>query len=193
MRKLLRLLLYPLIIITGYAGTRIPGSTDNKLSKVMIININHYKVPCLALRKTMCYLIKNENDTTWHLSSDQIQGFDDYMWGYNYKLKIREDIVEKPPADAPGAKYTLIKVLSKERVDNKTTFPIILKYADSEPFIELNEKTGFTILNEIPIECESPAICQELTMMIKNNEAIEGTFRHSDNYEKLILILLKIK
>lgn len=193
MKKLFRTLLYPLIIILGCAGTRNPGSSDNKQSDIMIISINHYKVPCFALRKTMCFLIKNENDTTWQLLSDKIQGFDDYMWGYNYRLKIRKDIVEKPPADAPAFKYTLIKVLSKEREDNATTFPIILKYTDSESFVQLNEKTGFTMLNEIPIECESPGICQELTRMIKNEEAVEGTFRHSDNYEKLILILLKTK
>ena len=162
-------------------------------SELMVIEINHYKVPCMTMTRQMCYLVRNEGDSIWNYFPNSITGFNDYKWGFIYKLKVLKEQVSNPPSDAPAINYRLVSVLSKEQIDKTMTFRILLKYTNSEPFTLWDEENGLTILNEIPFICENTQTCEELVKLNTSNASIEGTFRHSDNYKKLILISLKIK
>ncbi len=65
----------------------------------------------LVLKK--CLLIKEESLAgDWKYYYSSIDGFD-YEPGYIYKLRIREESVENPPADASSLKWTLIAVEEK--------------------------------------------------------------------------------
>lgn len=84
----------------------------------------------------------------WELFYSKIEGFQ-YQPGFIYKLLVKEDIIDNPPADTSSIKYTLIKVLEKkqdkrydihdiwmlEKIDEKT---IELNKGEKRPQIEIN-------------------------------------------------------
>lgn len=193
MRTLCILSVIILTITTGCKAKQNSGMANTKQENFTIININHYKAPCFTLGEMWCFLIKEDNDNDWSFFADQIIGFANYQWGYTYTLKVRKEISPEPPADAPAFRYVLVRVLSKKKADSNTTFPILLKYSDAKPFVRWEEENGFSILNDKPIECETKHLEEDLKSLILNEAAVEGTFRHSQKYDKLILISLKTK
>ena len=51
----------------------------------------------------------------WEFFFDPIEGFDtQYEEGFIYQLDVKVEMLENVPQDASAAKYTLIKVISKE-------------------------------------------------------------------------------
>jgi heat shock protein HslJ len=57
-------------------------------------------------------LVKENPEDDWTLFYDQIEGFE-YEEGYEYELRILEEEVEDPPADASAIKWTLVEVASR--------------------------------------------------------------------------------
>ncbi|MCO5234226.1 MAG: DUF4377 domain-containing protein [Chitinophagales bacterium] len=58
---------------------------------------------------------KDTNQTEWENFYSQIEGFS-YEKGYEYKLLIKEEKIENPPADGSNIRYILVKILSKNEV-----------------------------------------------------------------------------
>ena len=69
-------------------------------------------VDCEGAGAQKCLLVKENPDEEFSLFYDQIEGFD-YEEGYEYELRIREEKVQDPPADASAIKWTLVEVVSK--------------------------------------------------------------------------------
>ncbi len=78
------------------------------------IYIASYTQECQGVAPQTCMLIKETVDAEWQLFYDRIDGFN-YERGYNYLLEVEISEVENPMADASSLRYSLIKVISKEK------------------------------------------------------------------------------
>lgn len=65
-----------------------------------------------------CYLVKYSETDEWTYFYDRIEGFD-YVEGFEYVIKVKEYEVENPPMDASSRTYSLIKVISKIKMDSE--------------------------------------------------------------------------
>lgn len=68
---------------------------------------------CQGIVLQQCYLIKINGSDQWEYYYDEIIGLD-YEAGYEYQIRVREDMINNPPADASSIQYTLIEIISKE-------------------------------------------------------------------------------
>lgn len=73
-------------------------------------------VDCEGVAPQKCMLVKENPEDDWTLYYDQIEGFD-YEEGYEYELRIREEQVEDPPADASSIRWTLVEVANKIKAE----------------------------------------------------------------------------
>ena len=81
--------------------------------------VNSAKVPCEGVGAMQCLKIQKSdtlNSEEWKLFYSGIDGFD-YQPGYIYKLKVREEKIDRKnlPADTSAIKFKLIKVLEKKQ------------------------------------------------------------------------------
>jgi heat shock protein HslJ len=60
----------------------------------------------------MCLQVRESSDASWTLLYDAIVGFD-YEPGFLYEIRIQEEAVANPPADASSIRRTLVSILSK--------------------------------------------------------------------------------
>lgn len=91
-------------------------SSCSTQSNELIYHVNSHTVDCSGVAPMKCMLIqKGEefNDEQWQNFYSKIDGFT-FEAGYLYKLLVREEKVENPPADASSIKYNLIKILEKK-------------------------------------------------------------------------------
>ncbi len=82
------------------------------------MRVNSYRQACQAVGEMNCYLVQEGNQigtSDWSLFYNGIVGFQ-YEEGFIYTLKVRVEKVENPPADGSSRGYTLIEVISKEKV-----------------------------------------------------------------------------
>jgi len=83
-----------------------------KETKIVTIKSNLVDCQGEATQKCMQYKIKGEDN--WQLFYDEIEGFT-YEEGYTYELEVDIEKIDNPPADGSSLKYTLKKVIKKER------------------------------------------------------------------------------
>lgn len=69
---------------------------------------------CHGVGVQQCMLVKSIVSQPWEFFYGNIEGFD-YEPGYEYVLKVKKEKVENPPQDASSIKYTLVKMVSKEK------------------------------------------------------------------------------
>lgn len=86
------------------------GGGGNEVEK--IIYVGPELVECEGAGPQQCMLVKENPEDEYQLFYDRIEGFN-YLPGYEYKLKIREEQVENPPADASSIRWVLVDVLEK--------------------------------------------------------------------------------
>ncbi len=82
------------------------------------MRVNYYRQTCQAVGEMNCYLVQQGNQigtSDWSLFYNGIEGFQ-YEEGFVYTLKVRVEKIENPPADGSSGKYTLLKVITKEKV-----------------------------------------------------------------------------
>ncbi|WP_198314484.1 META and DUF4377 domain-containing protein [Chitinibacter sp. GC72] len=77
-----------------------------------VIWVGPRKKDCVAgVMKTQCLQYKTSKNSQWLNFYGEIAGFD-WQEGKRYKLKVREEQIANPPADASSIKTSLVKVLS---------------------------------------------------------------------------------
>ncbi|WP_348945028.1 META and DUF4377 domain-containing protein [Chitinibacter sp. FCG-7] len=77
-----------------------------------VIWVGPRKKDCVAgVMKTQCLQHKTSKNSQWLNFYGEITGFD-WQEGKRYKLKVREEQIANPPADASSIKTSLVKVLS---------------------------------------------------------------------------------
>ena len=94
------------------------------------IYVGPRQVDCVGVAPQKCLLVKEKPGDDWTMHYDQIQGFD-YEPGYEYELRIVEEKIENPPADASSIRWTLVEVVSKTRSLEGTIW-VLESYLNSE-------------------------------------------------------------
>ena len=94
------------------------------------IYVGPRQVDCVGVAPQKCLLVKENPDDDWTMYYDRIEGFD-YEPGYEYELRIVEEEVENPPADASSIRWTLVEVVSKTRSLEGTIW-VLESYLNSE-------------------------------------------------------------
>lgn len=96
----------------------------------MTVYVGPYLVDCVGVAPQKCLLVKEKPGDDWNMHYDPIQGFD-YEPGYEYELRILEEQVENPPADASSLRWTLVEMVSKTRSLEGTIW-VLESYLNSE-------------------------------------------------------------
>lgn len=76
-------------------------------------------MPCVGVAPQDCLQIRESPDAEWQLFYDQIEGFT-FDPGFEYELRVREEQVENPPADAASLRLVLIEEVSRTAVATAT-------------------------------------------------------------------------
>lgn len=77
---------------------------------------------CSGVGEWECMLVRHGDAQQWEYFYGNIAGFD-YEPGYEYVLRVKKEEVTNPPQDASSIKYTLVKVVSKEKVASQNLLP----------------------------------------------------------------------
>lgn len=84
------------------------------MRSVITLEVGPKRRPCTGVVEMQCLMVRERADgkhrQKWQALMGTIVGFD-YVPGKRYKLRVRKDHIENPPADAPDTTYTLLKVL----------------------------------------------------------------------------------
>lgn len=97
-------------------GTESTGQETGHEAIEKVIHVGPTLVDCVGEGPQKCMLIKEKSEDEYSLFYDQIVGFD-FEEGYEYRLVVKEEQVENPPAGASSLKWRLVRVDSKEPVD----------------------------------------------------------------------------
>ncbi len=85
------------------------------MSSAVTLEIAPKRRTCMGMVKMQCLLVREitpgQPKARWEPLFSEITGFT-HVPGKHYKLRVRKDRIENPPADAPDTTYTLLKVLS---------------------------------------------------------------------------------
>ena len=85
------------------------------------IFVGPYQVDCVGVAPQKCLLVKEDPKDDWTFFYNQIEGFE-YEPGYEYELRIREEEVKDPPADASSIRWILLEVVETVRSLEGTTW-----------------------------------------------------------------------
>ncbi len=77
--------------------------------------INSSLVDCVGVGPQKCMQIKENESATWGSFYGTIENFT-FEEGYVYEINVKIIDVENPPADSSSKKYTLLEILSKEKI-----------------------------------------------------------------------------
>lgn len=157
-----------------------------------LLRINHYETIAYGSFTGFYNLVQYENDfdtDNWSVFYSNIIGFD-YEPGFVYEINVSKSKINNPPQDASSISYTLVEVISKEKVDDTTEFKVLLKKVfteSSESFVSGDIDSEFTIFN-YSIECND--ICNlliEIQDETRLNNAT-GIFRHTNKTNTIELL-----
>ena len=106
------------MLLTACASTPATdaGKQDSQPEPVeRTIYVGPLLVDCEGEGPQKCMLVKEKPEDDYTLFYDQIEGFE-YEKGYEYKLIVKEELVENPPAGGSSLRWSLVSVESKEPV-----------------------------------------------------------------------------
>ncbi len=89
------------------------GDNNETNENVKTLFVDSKMATCTGVGLRTCLRVRESASQDWELFYDRIEGFD-YESGFAYELKVKEEKVENPPADASSIKTTLIEVVKKE-------------------------------------------------------------------------------
>lgn len=104
LRSFLELTLLILVIAIPIAGA------ENVTEKIWYVGPE--MVSCTGVSQQMCLQVRENPQENYTLFYDTIEGFC-YSPGFEYVIKVREEPVLNPPADASSMSWTLVEIISK--------------------------------------------------------------------------------
>lgn len=183
-----------IILITAIILISSCTSDNDNNSTNVTLKINHYKETAIGVDKNLVLQIQENNNIgsdNWILLYNEIEGLN-YELGYIYEINARKEKISNPPADGSSVKYILTDLISKVQVENGTPFELDLKTDSFNPpnFAYGNITEGFTILNEINIDCNT--ICNEFSSALEDENNLKGIFSHvNSNTIKLESLIIE--
>jgi hypothetical protein len=76
-----------------------------------ILEVAPTKVDCVGAGQMQCLQVR-EVGGDWKAMHAPIEGFD-FQPGWRYRLQVEVTPIQNPPADTPGLRYTLVRLLDK--------------------------------------------------------------------------------
>lgn len=165
--------------------------------EILKMRVNHYQQPVNNYEAFygLSFIVQEEAEIgkdKWYQFTNYISGFE-YELGYIYDIEVQKKTREKLLIDGPNTEYSLIRILSKTKVPEETTFDIILTIKYSNGFMSLvtrNENSKLSLLGKTEIDCGNK--CDVLEENITNKNGLIGTFSHGDD-KTIQLLDLKTK
>lgn len=165
--------------------------------EIVKMRVNHYQQPVnyQELFYGLSFNVQEGDQIgkdTWYGFSNTITGFD-YEIGYVYDIEVQKKHIKNPMVDMSNVEYSLIRILSKTKVPQETTFDIILtiKYANGfESLVTKNAFNKLSLLGETEVDCGN--MCDALEENMENKNGLIGTFKHVDD-KTIQLLSLKIQ
>lgn len=136
-----------------------------------------------------------------------IDGFDDFVWGTRYVLRVRVESIANPPPDTPATRYRLVKVLSSWPAGEDETFSLPLK-TWQDVFVEPSEtasKAGsvptaepaqaemslrWSLLGEAEIHFPDEQAVEEFQAALSESSELTGLFRFAGTAQPAVLELM---
>lgn len=186
---------HPLIISILVFCFAVFSCSNSDDVEVTTLKVNHFRQSGEGSFTSLFLLTQEGNDINthkWNMFYDRIEGFQ-HQLGYVYTLKVEKRFIENPPADGSSYLYSLIDVLSKEKVTADTYFEIILSrtYDDGgfKSFvIEDIEPLKFRFIDQTMVNCDN-IVCNDLKERLNLKEGLTGVFAHEfDNVLRLVEI-----
>ena len=81
---------------------------------VRTLHVGPSLVPCTGVGQETCLQVREAVEAAWTLLHGAIDGFD-YEPGFDYIIRVKEELIANPPADASSLRRTLIAILSKTK------------------------------------------------------------------------------
>ena len=183
-----------LIIILAIISICIISCKKDDNIEIVKMRVNHYQQPVnnQEFYYGLSFFIQEGDEIgndKWYGFSNVISGFD-YELGYVYEIDVQKKHIENPMIDRPNVDYSLIRILSKTKVPQETTFDIALtiKYSNGFETLVNNKTSKFSLLGGTEIDCGN--LCDLLDEKINNQTGLVGTFVHIDD-KTIRLISLK--
>lgn len=84
-------------------------------SEAKTLFVHEERVDCEGVAPRRCLQVRESESEEWTYFYSTIEGFD-YEEGTRYELLVSIEEVPNPPADASSLRYTLVEIVSAERV-----------------------------------------------------------------------------
>lgn len=158
-------------------------SSDDGSQTTDTINlfVNHFKTTSLTSFETV-FLAQEEDriGSEYYIELLGIAGFE-FEPGFTYELTVERLSIRNPETDFITSTYSLVSIDSKTEVPFETTFniPLTRIFGNSQYYnwVRGNETAGYSINNEIPIDCGG--LCGPLGAVGENPpQEVRGVFRH---------------
>ena len=121
MKKIISLFEFVAICFAMFTFSSCSSAPKNKNSATRTLVVASKLVDCSGVGKMKCFVVKDEGTNDWRYLHNSIKDFT-YESGYEYVIKVKQDFVKNPAADASSVNYSLIKVVSKTAKDSNPTF-----------------------------------------------------------------------
>jgi len=103
------------------------------MTKTRLMNVLGDTVSCTGVTSMQCIQLQKGNKI--ELFDSSISGFSPVSW-YVYRLLVREDKIENPPADASNINYSIVKVLSKKPISDTMDRKLVGNWTLDSYFID---------------------------------------------------------
>jgi len=108
-----------LFCIVVLATSACVNNSKKIAANTSIFWVNSLKAECVGVAPMQCLQIQKGEimqSDKWEFLYSQIEGFE-FEQGYIYKLEVKEEKIPaaQVPADASSIKYTLVRVIEKEK------------------------------------------------------------------------------
>lgn len=102
-------------LLGSLAGCQVSGDNPRNSDGIhKTLYVKESLVDCVGGAPMKCMQVRDDSNQEWTYFYSNIQGFN-YEPGYRYKLKVKVEDVENPPADASSKRYILISIDEKTK------------------------------------------------------------------------------
>lgn len=110
--KNIKLMLKSAIPVIGFLTLSQCKTMENTGDNEKTLIVASQTADCTGVAPMKCLQVKEKESDSWENFYSNIEGFT-YQPGFEYKLKIKTEKIENPPADKSSIKYILVKEISK--------------------------------------------------------------------------------
>ncbi len=96
----------------GWGLLRLVPAPDSE----RVVYVAPEQVDCVGVAPQRCLQVRNHPREPWQNLYQSIEGFE-YEPGYRYRLRIAEQPVVNPPADAPDRRLLLVEMLERTPIE----------------------------------------------------------------------------